>query len=229
VQVPYVPNAWPVAGKAGRRNFSGSVGWYRTTVTVPQGGVYAIRFESVNHRAAVWLDGKLIGEHKGVYMPFELRPTLAAGHKYLLVVRADWRNPVPVMKREGWHRGWFNYGGINREVTIRRLQASEIEAPFVHTRLASGVAHVALRVRVQNRGRTRTIAPQGTLRPPRRGAARRAVPRADRAGPEAAPCSPRLSMCPPLRRGRRGLRPFTTFASSCRARAAGRAASGCGS
>jgi beta-galactosidase/beta-glucuronidase len=166
VRVPYVPNAWPVAGNAGRRNFNGSVGWYRTTVTVPKGGVYAIRFESINHRAAVWLDGKLIGEHKGVYMPFELRPTLAAGHTYLLVVRADWRNPVPGMKREGWHRGWFNYGGINREVTIRRLQGSEIEAPVIQTKLTPGVAHISLRVRVQNRGRTRTIAPQGTLARP---------------------------------------------------------------
>jgi hypothetical protein len=166
VRIPYVPNAWPVTGKAGRRNFDGSVGWYRTTVTVPEDGVYAIRFESVTHRATVWLDGKLIGKHKGVYMPFELRRALTAGHTYLLVVRADWRNPVPAMKREGWHRGWFNYGGINREVTLRRLQASEIEAPVVQTRLTPGVAHVALRVRVQNRGRTRTIAPQGTLARP---------------------------------------------------------------
>jgi hypothetical protein len=163
VHVPFVPNAWPVAGNAGRRNFNGSVGWYRTAVTVPKSGAYAIRFESVNHRAAVWLDGRLIGKHKGVYMPFELRPTLTAGRKHLLVVRADWRNPVPGMKREGWHRGWFNYGGINREVTLRRLQASEIEAPAVQTTLGPRVAHVSLRVRVQNRGRTRAIAPQGSL------------------------------------------------------------------
>ena len=100
VQVPYVPNAWPVTGAGGRRNFNGSVGWYRTTLDVAKAGAYAIRFESVNHRAAVWLDGRLIGKHKGVYMPFELRPALAPG-KHLLVVRADWRNPVPGMKREG--------------------------------------------------------------------------------------------------------------------------------
>jgi hypothetical protein len=163
VRVPFVPNAWPVTGVKGRRNFSGSVGWYRTTFRVPVGGAYALRFESVNHRAAVWVDGRLVGKHKGVYSPFEVRPTLAAWRQHLLVVRADWRNPVPGMKREGWHRGWFNYGGINREVTLRKLRATEIEAPVVQTRLGPGVAHVSVRMRVQNRGATRLIAPQGTL------------------------------------------------------------------
>ena len=165
VRLPYSPNALPLTGKAGRRNFNGSVGWYRTSFTVPKGGPYAIRFESVNHRAAVWLDGRLIGRHKGVYMPFEVRPVLKPGHTYLLVVRADWRNPVPGMKREGWHRGWFNYGGINREVTIRRLEPSEIEAPVLTTKLgrANAVAHVSVRMRVHNGGAARSLSPQGTL------------------------------------------------------------------
>ena len=163
VKVPYVPNAWPVAGAAGRRNFNGSVGWYRTTVSVPKTGAYALRFESVNHRAAVWIDGHLAAKHKGVYMPFEVRPTLTAG-KHLVVVRADWRDPVPGMKREGWHRGWFNYGGINREVTIRKLQQSEIEAPVVQTKLGSdGSAHVLLTIRLLNRGPARVVQPQASL------------------------------------------------------------------
>lgn len=162
VKTPYVPNAWPVTGAAGRRNFNGSVGWYRTTVTVPETGAYALRFESVNHRAAVWIDGKLVGKHRGVYMPFEVRPTLKAG-SHLVVVRADWRNPVPGMKREGWHRGWFNYGGINREVTLRRLRLSEVEAPVVRTQLRNGGARVTVSMRVQNRGGTRVLAPAGQL------------------------------------------------------------------
>ncbi|MEA2495035.1 MAG: beta-galactosidase, partial [Thermoleophilaceae bacterium] len=162
VKVPFVPNAWPVTGAAGRRNFKGSVGWYRTTLVVPKVGVYALRFESVNHRAAVWIDGKLAAKHKGVYMPFEVRPTLTAG-KHLVVVRADWRDPVPGMKREGWHRGWFNYGGIDREVTLRKLAPSEIEAPVVTTTLAPNGAHVSVTLRLQNRGGTRVLAPQGSL------------------------------------------------------------------
>jgi hypothetical protein len=67
------------------------------------------------------------------------------------------------MKRDGWHRGWFNYGGINREVTLRKLQASEVEAPVIGTTLGPRVAHVSLSMRLQNRGRTRSIQPQATL------------------------------------------------------------------
>src|SRR3954465_5144457 len=154
-----MPNAWPATGTPGRRNFNGSVAGCAVTLSVAKTGAYALRFESVNHRAAVWVDGKLVGKHRGVYMPFEVRPTLTAG-KHLVVVRADWRNPVPQMKREGWHRGWFNYGGINREVTLRRLQLSEIEAPVIQTKLGPGVAHVSLSMRVQNRGGARGLPPQ---------------------------------------------------------------------
>jgi Glycosyl hydrolases family 2, TIM barrel domain/Glycosyl hydrolases family 2, sugar binding domain/Glycosyl hydrolases family 2 len=165
VTLPYSPNAWPVTGPRGYRNFNGSVGWYRTTFSVPAGGAYALRFESIQFRASVWLDGKLIGRHMGAYMPFELRPLLRANHQYLLVVRADWRDPVPGMKRLGWHRGWFNYGGIEREVTIRRLQGSEIEAPVIETAIArdGSVAHVTLRMRVQNRRAARVVAAWATL------------------------------------------------------------------
>ena len=163
VQVPYVPNAWPLTGATGRRNFNGSVGWYRTTLRVPSTGAYALRFESVNHHASVWIDGRLVGQHTGVYMPFDVQPTLTAG-PHVVVVRADWRDPVPGMKRAGWHRGWFNYGGINREVTLRKLEASEVEAPVVQTKLGSGgVAHVELSLRIWNRAATRTLAPAATL------------------------------------------------------------------
>ena len=44
---------------------------------------------------------------------------LAAG-AHTLVVRADWRDPA-AMKADAWHRTWFNFGGINRPVSIRAL------------------------------------------------------------------------------------------------------------
>jgi beta-glucuronidase len=161
VTVPFSPNARHVRGAAGERSFAGSVAWYRTTVTVPTDGVYAIRFESVNHRATVWVDGRQVTHHTGVYLPFDARVRLTAG-AHVLVLRADWRNPA-AMKADAWHRTWFNFGGINRPVTIRALAASELDAPSVVTRLDGTDAVVDVTVRVTNRAGPRTLAVQGTL------------------------------------------------------------------
>jgi hypothetical protein len=162
IAIPDVPNASRITGAAGLRSFQGSVGWYRTTFTVPRDGRYALRFESVNHRASVWLDGKKLGSHVGEYLPFELEAQLAADHPHQLVVRADWRDPER-MKVEGWHRTWFNFGGINREVTIRPLGASDLKSPTVRTRVGGTTATVDVSVVLHNRGPARSIAAQGSL------------------------------------------------------------------
>src|SRR5213078_4445937 len=76
VHIPYVANAWPVTGRRGLRNFEGSVGWFVKHFRVAKPGRYAIRFESVHHRARVWVDGKQVAAHIGAYMPFEAHPVL---------------------------------------------------------------------------------------------------------------------------------------------------------
>jgi beta-galactosidase/beta-glucuronidase len=161
VTVPFSPNAHHVRGVAGERSFAGSVAWYRTTVTVPRDAAYAIRFESVNHRAAVWVDGRPVTQHTGTYLPFEARVRLAAG-PHELVLRADWRGPA-AMKADAWHRTWFNFGGINRPVTIRELGLSELDSPSIVTRLRGTDAVVDVAVGVTNRGGPRTIAARGTV------------------------------------------------------------------
>ncbi len=160
-KMPFSPNARHVRGVAGERSFAGSVAWYRTTVIVPRAGVYAIRFESVNHRASVWVDGRFAAEHTGTYLPFEARVPLAGG-AHTLVVRADWRDPA-AMKADAWHRTWFNFGGINRPVSIRELGASELDSPSIVTHLDGTDAVVDLAVGVGNRAGPRTIAVRGTL------------------------------------------------------------------
>jgi beta-galactosidase/beta-glucuronidase len=166
ISVPHSPNAHPTTGPAGFRNFQGAVGWYRKGFRVARTGRYAIRFESVHHRATVWVDGRRVGRHVGAYRPWEVRPVLRAGHRHRVVVRADWRFPLE-QKRTAWHRGWFNYGGLHREVSVRRLGRSELEAPNLQTRLSPhGSALVSLAVRVHNRDRDRTMAVEGTLRDP---------------------------------------------------------------
>ncbi len=162
VRLPYVPDATKISGRRGIPVFRGTIAWYRTNVGVPVDGMYALRFESVNHRARVFVDGKEVARHKGEYLPFEARTFLKAGTRHKVVVRADYRGPT-AMKRDGWHRLWFNFGGINRGVSIRRIGASELRHPMMQTRLVGGAAHVDLRVHLHNNGAPRPLGARGTL------------------------------------------------------------------
>src|SRR5918997_1141497 len=131
VGAPYSPNAREVRGAAGRRAYDGSVGWFATRVDAPLAGLDAIRFDSVHHSATVFVDGAAVRRHVGAYEPFTARVRLDRGH-HTVAVRVDWRAP----RRQadgGWARSWFNYGGLNRPVTLMRLGASELGALTVRT------------------------------------------------------------------------------------------------
>ena len=163
VSVPYAPGAGTVTGPAGMRSFRGTIAWYRRDVRVRQSGLYVLRFESVSHHATIWVDGHKAGSHTGAYLPFELRVPLRARAVHHIVVRADWRNPSG-FKADGWHRTWFNFGGIDREVTLRRVGPSELTAPTVTTRLRGTTAVVDVGVTVRNTAsKTRPIAVRGEL------------------------------------------------------------------
>ena len=145
VTVPNVVEPKPYAGKAGGENYDGSVAWYRTTFHAETADVYAFTFQSANYLAQVWLDGIPLGSHHGSYLPFEFRRYVAAG-VHTVVVRIDWRNPER-QAQEGFHRTWFNWGGLDGEATVRPIGASEVSQPKIQTTLAggdpaSGPAHV---------------------------------------------------------------------------------------
>ena len=60
-----------IKGRAGQRNYEGSVAWYRTSVDAPSAGRYAFSFASANFKATAYVDGKAIVSHRGSYLPFE--------------------------------------------------------------------------------------------------------------------------------------------------------------
>ena len=90
-------------------------------------------FQSANYIASVWVDGHALGSHKGSYLPFEAARALAAG-MHTVVVRVDWRDPAQ-QSREGFHRTWFNWGGLDGEVDVRPLGESELSDPTIQTTL----------------------------------------------------------------------------------------------
>ena len=70
-----VPNAWNV-GDDTPQSFLGGVGWYRKDFKLPTASKrssWVVRFESVNYRSKVWLNGKPLGTNRGAYLPFEIR------------------------------------------------------------------------------------------------------------------------------------------------------------
>ena len=165
VTVPNAANASAdrLTGPKGKRAFDGTVAWYRTTFQVPARGAYALDFQSVNHRAKVWVDGRYRGGHVGEFLPFEVIFHARSG-RHVLVVRTDYRHPLR-QAAEGFHKTWFNYGGITREVTLRPLYASDLVYPTITTTLQphGGDAVVSLSVHLRNRGPTRAIAVDGSL------------------------------------------------------------------
>jgi hypothetical protein len=162
VTVPNVVNPIPYSGRAGGRNYQGSVAWYRTTFQAPVAGRYALSFQSANYRAEVWVDGRSLGAHRGSYLPFQMRATLAPG-PHTAVVRVDWRHPEQ-QAREGFHRTWFNWGGLQGEVELRPIGPSDLTAPtIVSTLTPDGQATVKVSVQVSNYGPARTLTPEGSL------------------------------------------------------------------
>lgn len=166
VSVPNVVDPIHIKGRAGQRNYEGSVAWYRTGIQAPAAGRYVFSFGSANFRATAYVDGKAIVSHRGSYLPFDGRATLAPG-RHTLVVRIDWRNPG-VQSKQGFHRTWFNWGGLDGAVSMRPIGQSELLQPTIQTTLQpaspdSALATVRVGVVVRNNGPDRVIAPQGTL------------------------------------------------------------------
>ncbi len=174
VSVPDVVQPHPYSGPAAQANYEGSVAWYRTTFQAPRTGTYALTFESANFIADVFLDGRALGSHMGSYLPFELRRELTAG-THTLVVRVDWRDPAAQAKL-GFHRTWFNWGGLDGEVNVRAIGPSELSNPTIQTTLQSAAtgspvgtgapqtATVKVSVQVRNNASSgRAILPEGSL------------------------------------------------------------------
>jgi hypothetical protein len=162
VAVPNDVDPLAYSGRSGMRNYEGSLAWYRTSFQAPSAGEYALDFQSANFQATVWVDGHALGSHRGSYLPFELRARLAAG-LHTLVVRVDWRNPG-AQSRTGFHRTWFNWGGLNGDVDVRAIGASELSQPGLRTTLqGDGSARVSVSVQVHNYGPGRVLSPEGAL------------------------------------------------------------------
>ncbi|HZO59140.1 MAG TPA: glycoside hydrolase family 2 TIM barrel-domain containing protein [Solirubrobacterales bacterium] len=166
-----VPNA-SNAGNFSNESYLGTVHWYRKDFRLPRASAVAkwvLRFESVNYRARVWLNGKPLGIHVGAYLPFELRAkSVRRKGVNRLVVRVDSRRqkfdipPLSQRASGAFEGGWWNYNGILREVYLRRVDTFDFQRvayePSLRCRTCAATVRVLVTVKNFNtRGATARI------------------------------------------------------------------------
>jgi beta-glucuronidase len=156
-----IPNA-ANANDNSARSYLGTVWWYRKDFELPAASTayqWILRFESVNNRATVWLNGRRLGAHTGGYLPFELAAkALRRKGTNHLVVRVDSRRraldvPAGGARQSGRYvGGWWNYAGILREVYLRRVEGLDLVNVNVRPDLPDpdGAATVRVRAIVAN-------------------------------------------------------------------------------
>lgn len=156
------PNAYN-SGDLSNAGTAGYVGWYRRDFTLPTDAFaryvpasarqWIIRFEAVNYRATVWLNGQLIGAHAGQNLPFEFSlHGLRSGVNRLLVRVDNRRSPSDLPPGPGG--GWWNYGGILREVYLRPVQVADLAQVQVRPRLPCPTCPATIQEQVQVRNVT---------------------------------------------------------------------------
>jgi beta-glucuronidase len=168
-----VPNSYN-AGDLSQASMNGSVGWYRRDFTLPARAFpnyvparfrsWIVRFESVNYDATVWLNGREIGHHDGAYLPFELALTGIHSGVNRLVVRVDDRRTAGALP-PGPSGGWWNFGGLQREVYLRAVSRADISVAQVRPLLSCPTCAAKIRdqVTVTNpTSRPQTVVLQGS-------------------------------------------------------------------
>jgi beta-glucuronidase len=158
-----VPHSWNATDTTLNRS---SVGWYRKELRMPRAPEgrrrrWKVRFEGASYRTAVWLNGKLLGRFGGLF-PFELDLSGLREGRNTLVAKVStlrsstdlthWR-PAPF---NGFGTGgWWNSGGLLREVYVRPVDTLDIEDVRVLPRLrcVRCDSRVEVRLRVRNLSR----------------------------------------------------------------------------
>ena len=141
-----------------------NVGWYRKEFTVPKSPrkarhFWKVRFEGNNYRSKVWLNGARLGSVYTGYFPFEVTlKNLRKGRNTLVVEVSSLRSNSdlthwrPAAFNGYGTGGWWNFGGILREVYMRRVDTVDVEDVAVLPRLkrVGGAAKVEVRTTLRN-------------------------------------------------------------------------------
>ncbi|HEX6653793.1 MAG TPA: glycoside hydrolase family 2 TIM barrel-domain containing protein [Thermoleophilaceae bacterium] len=159
-----VPHNWNATDTTENRP---SIGWYRKDFRLPAPPksrkerlreFWKVRFEGNNYRTKLWLNGKQIAFYTG-YFPFEvLLKNLREGRNTLVAEVSSLRSNSdlthwrPAAFNGYGTGGWWNFGGILREVYMRRIDTVDVDDVHVLPRLrrVGGAAKVEVRTTLRN-------------------------------------------------------------------------------
>jgi beta-glucuronidase len=173
-----LPNAFN-AGDSSEQSYTGGVAWYATQFTRPaaaRGAHWILQFNSANLKSTIWLNGRPIGSHTGGYIPFEVRADQLRGGTNTLVVRTDSRislTTVPSVENRSDQLtgGWWNFGGLLREVVLRRVGRYDLAAVATRSYVRAtdgeprGSARIVVLATVHNYGRKTRLRLTGRFGP----------------------------------------------------------------
>ena len=136
VSVPHTAQLMP-AEDSGCRNYQGIV-WYRKSFTVPslQGGrgeSLVLHFEAIMGKQVFYVNGKMVKEHEGGYLPIEINLTecgVKPGDKAVIAVMADNSDDKTYPPGKTQMTLDFCYhGGMYRDVWLISKPAVRIASP----------------------------------------------------------------------------------------------------
>ncbi len=164
-QAVSLPHTWNAVDMQLGKNFYEGEGQYQKKVFF--GEEYRqkrlfLRFEGVGQVAEVWVNGKLVGKHKGAYSAFcvEITYDINLGKENIVLVKANnkaRKDVIPVN-----HFLFGIYGGIYRPVSLIvtnkvNITTTDDASPGVYIsqkNVSAAVATIALELKVENKEQT---------------------------------------------------------------------------
>lgn len=94
------------------------IGWFQREFAPPAGPRWQLSFQGVNYQCEVYVNDRIAGEHEGGYTPFAMDVTALIKPDCSNSIRLRVDNSRHLMRIPPPVHGWFNYGGIFRDVCL---------------------------------------------------------------------------------------------------------------
>jgi beta-galactosidase/beta-glucuronidase len=130
-------------------------GWYRRRISVPaawRGRRVVLHSDGANYRTELFVNGRLAGSHDGGHVPFSIPVghLIEFGRENILAIDCD-NSPRPD-RVPGGQYGWWNHGGLYRDVRLLSMDPTHIDGVSISHGIEGGVASLEAKVSIDAPG-----------------------------------------------------------------------------